>query len=473
MKNINQLLMTILGLSTAAFTYAQMPYPYTPYPGCPIPCKPCEYCCEPLPDLYNYGVQFGTVGCQTQRLIFSGLIQTQYQFIHVNDKTPQTIFSTDFPPTDVNNFLMRRVRLGFEADLGECWKGVIVFDFAGKNISPNTNETITTNNKHGIFGLYNAYIEKYYCNVFLRAGYKKVNFIYEENIEDYDLKTIERSIATNFFDETMTVNPGSGGGLGFGAQHVGIFVDSSYKGFSLGGALINGYQGTSVSSSTFFTNGTNNELGYFAYASYETTCNCVDIEIGCNVGFKPKGNNLTLSDTIFHTRGSIFGWNPYIVANWNCFYCMAEIIGAKVEKGGIDGITDADPIGSNLLLSYTWRCLEFVGRLSYLNTDRRGTQISTIINNSSNTVDNPIGVDIYNKAFSAYGGINYYMLNGAIKFSAGYEYAKLKDRHSGLLNPNGTFSVNGFTEPFTSNNGPFSNAKSYVHSVRAQLQLVF
>lgn len=468
--------MTTIGLVMAAFTYAQLPYPYTPYPGCPIPCPDSNCCyCAPLPDLYNYCTQFGTVGCQTQKLIFSGLIQTQYQFIHVEDKSPPTVPATaNFRPTDVNNFLMRRVRLGFEADLGEYWKGVVVLDFAGRNVSPTTDQTITTNNKHGIFGLYNAYIEKYYCNVFLRAGYKKVNFIYEENIEDYNLKTIERSIATNFFDETITLGSASGGGLGFGAQHVGIFVDSSYKGFNLGGALVNGYQGTNVASGTFFSGNINNELGYFAYASYETTCNCVDIEIGCNIGFKPKGNSLTLSSTDFTPpkRGSIFGWNPFIVVNWNCFYGMAEIIGAKVQKGAVDGITDASPIGGNLLLSYTWRCLEFVGRLSYLNTDRRGTGINTVINNAPNTFDNTIFLpvsDIYDKASSVYGGINYYMLNGALKFSAGYEYAKFKDRHSDLLNPNGTFSVNGFTQPV----GVFTNNKSYVHSVRAQLQLVF
>jgi hypothetical protein len=55
------------------------------YPGCPIPPQP-DCICDVLPDVYNYGVMFGAVGCETKKIVFSGLIQTDYQFISVDDR---------------------------------------------------------------------------------------------------------------------------------------------------------------------------------------------------------------------------------------------------------------------------------------------------------------------------------------------------------------------------------------------------
>jgi len=518
------------------------------YPGCPMP--PQECICDVLPDIYNYGVMFGAVGCETKKIIFSGLIQTDYQFIVMDDRAP------NIPdPAEVNNFLMRRVRFGVEADLGNNWKGVIVTDFAGKDtqnvytsngnaqfINPgeggglitgfagsinnilltdltinggallaNDPLTQTTDYKHGIFGLYKAYIEKYCAGNFFRAGYKKVNFVREENAEDYDLKTIERSIATEFFNGTnasSSTGVASGGPLDFGERHIGLFVDGMYKCLGYGAALVNGYMGAKACSDSW-----DNELGVYGNLYYMNEFNCMNIEIGVNAGYQPKGNGNFLQFNTFPAwqlnRGSIWAVNPYITVNWNGWSLLAEFIGAKVEHGAVDGMTDAKPIGVNVIPTYTWNdCFELVFRGSYLDTDHRGVRISNVAPCAPDTVElqgsHPLvvglvpntvgwialpGGDLYNKVNAWYVGFNYYMANRAVKFSAGYEFIRFKDRHSGLgkqtnyqgvpmvvLDPNGFGMPTGTTIGTGEQSGfivVYQNEKTYNHIFRARLQLVF
>jgi len=503
------------------------------YPGCPIP--PQECVCDVLPDIYNYGVMFGAVGCETKKIIFSGLIQTDYQFIVVDDRVPNIA-----DPSEVNNFLMRRVRFGVEADLGNNWRGVIVTDFAGKDtqnvytsngdafatnpgitqltfsgsagginysdagtVPPNAPLTMTTDYKHGIFGLYKAYIEKYCAGNFFRAGYKKVNFVREENVEDYDLKTIERSVATEFFNGTnasSSTGVASGGPLDFGERHVGLFVDGMYNNFGYGAALVNGYVGTKACSDPW-----DNELGIYGNLYYFNEFNCMDIELGVNAGYQPKGNGNTLQFNVFGAndtpqpwslnRGGIWAVNPYITVNWNGWSLLAEVIGSKVEHGAVDGITDAKPIGVNVIPTYMWNdCFEIVFRGSYLDTDYRGVRMSNVVpcapdtfnlnisNDAGDWITIP-GGDLYNRANAWYIGFNYYIANRTVKFSAGYEFIRFKDRHSGLGKqityqgqPQAVLDPGGFGTP-TSVAGlgipPHNNSRSCNNIFRARLQLVF
>ena len=82
-----------------------------------------------------------------------------------------------------------------------------------------------------------------------------------------------------------------------------------------------------------------------------------------------------------------------------------------------------------------------------------------------------------------YAGFNYYMMNRAVKFSAGYEFIRFEDRHSGnfqTLIYNGTevfpLNINGFTTSTVSSVDPsqtHQNNKTHIHIFRARLQLVF
>lgn len=493
MKQKNSILGAIACIAAAGSSYGE-------YPGCAAPAQPCCECDYFLPDNNNYGVMFGVKGCETKKLIFSGLIQTDYQFIHVDDKTNQP----NIDPADVNNFRVRRVRLGFEADLGEGWKGVIVTDFTGKEnhveytgngtaanfASAYSNSNTTTNWCNGALGIYNAYIEKYCSGNYFRAGYRKVNFGREELVDASELKTIERSIATNYFNGCQLANVASGSPLGIGKQHVGLFIDGSFEHFGYGAAITNGYKcAKNCSSSSVDSNGkpysTDNELGYYGNLYYKNDFSCANIEIGVNLAYQPKGDNYRLQYNVFDAnwspkRGEAFGYNPYIMVKSACWSILAEYLGSHIENGSIAGLSDANPRGATILGTYMWNDqLEFVGRISYLDTDHRGTQISSVIPCAPNTAVNQTGTtyfvagDLYDKASALYAGLNYYMMERAIKFSAGYEYAEFKDRHGGAQT---TMKGTTVLDPNKFGSAPLNNFsvdKSKVHSVRARVQLVF
>lgn len=475
----------------------------TIYPGCPIP--PQECVCDVLPDLYNYGVMFGAVGCETRKIIFSGFIQTDYQFIDVQNRTEfeEITFldidpETDAPrqaivevhdPTGVNNFAMRHVRFRTHAILGDNWSGLIEFDFASKDHgvrfnSPQTvdDEIITTRHKHGIFGIADAYIEKYCANQFFRAGHRKVRFGYEELIPDCELKNIERSIASEYFSGSIQPSPLSGSPLGFDSRHIGIFWDGAYNDFNYGASLVNGFQGTAACSDI-----TNNELGIFGGIGYMASFGCLDLEIGVNAGYVPKGNSPTLllpeepplgnhdlglTDAVSNTNGigiraSITGINPYLSFSWNnIFYGWIEALAARVEKGQDNGVTTAKPSGVTIASYYMWNdCLELAFRASFLDTNFRGVRISNVIHCAPDTIIFAQGTgpffagDVYNKAREFYTGFNYYWLNRAMMFSVGYEWAQFRDR--------------GIEFPGVPISNSFKGAKTNVHQVRARLQLVF
>lgn len=493
------------------------------YPGCPVPAAQ-ECVCDVLPDLNNYGVMFGAKGCETKKIVFSGLIQTDFQYLDVDDRMAGTV-----DPEATTNFLMRRVRFGIDADLGNNWRGVIAADFAGKQtqnvytsngnatadggwagginegtlpsnndqFTPNGPITMTTNHKHGLFGLYEAYIEKYCSGNHFIVGYKKVRFMREENVPDEELKTIERSIATTYFngtDSSSSAGVLSGGPLDFGRQHVGVFVDGLYNHFGYGAALVNGFQGTKYRSDIW-----DNELGIYANIYYLSEFNCMDLEIGLNGGYQQKGNGEFLrfnaNSAWLAKRGSIWSLNPYVTVGWNGWTLLAEFSGAKAQRGSINGLDDAKPFGINGVLTYMWNdCFELVFRGSYLDTDDRGFRLSNVYTGTHDTTalsgitgKSKPGVpgtgitalpagDLYNKANAWYFGFNYYMANRAVKFSAGYEFIRLKERCSGLTEEK---TVDGQTvrvfakSSFTTPTAAAGNEKAYAHLFKARLQLVF
>lgn len=432
-------------------------------------------------DTNNYGVMFGTKGAETKKLSFCGLIQADHNLIVTEDHA-----NNDIDPDDRNNFLMRRVRVGFDADLGNDWRGVAVLHFNGSRYDDlypsitaigddqtSTPTVVTTANKHGIFGIDRAYIEKSYNGTSFKAGYKKVNFGREENTEACHLKAIERSIANEFMNGYAVAGNIAGSSLGIGSRHVGLYMDGMYNGIGYGLSVVNGFQGNGLSKVS------SNELGVYANLYYACEFNCMDLEFGINGGFQPKGNNHTLTFVNFGTdaqlnkRASIAAINPYIMATWQKFSVLAEFLGAKVERGAIDGFTDASPYGVTVMPSYMVNDqLELVGRYSYLDTDSRGARISTVVPGGVDTkkasftnvtATNAIASagDVYSEAFAWYAGFNYFMMNKAIKLSGGYEYIEFSDRHDGS---NATTTVN---------KDGFKGGKTSVHAIRTRVQLVF
>lgn len=457
------------------------------YPGCLVPEQECD--CSVLPDLNNYGVMFGVKGCETVRLVFSGFIQTDFQYIRVRNGAKSVEISEEIVsvhnPKEIDNFLVRRARLRTEAILSDGWSGVLEMDFANREkgyrfYSGTTapEQILTTENKHGIFGIADAYIEKYCSGQTLSVGYRKVRFGYEEGLPDYQLKTIERSVASQYFNNSIQPGPLSGSPLGLGSRRAGVFANGSYENFNYGVSLVNGYQGTDA-----FSNITNNELGIFGGLGYVGDINCADFEIGVNFGYLPKGNSQTLLLAKDGTGGAgnnipsapvpsaaIAAINPYIALRLNGFYVMAEILAARLSKGQANGVGRATPYGGTIAPSYMWNDnLEFAFRASFLNTDYRGVRISNIIYGAPDTnvygLNNPgngvfVAGDIYNKVEELYGGFNYYWLNSAVTLSVGYTWSQFKYRATIL--PGQELIEQSFMGP-----------KTTVHQIRARLQLVF
>lgn len=440
---------------------------------------------------------FTAKNCETQRISIGGLLSANYQWAELDDNTRRDAdldLNRD-DPDHFNNFYMKYIRLMVRADLCDSWSAFMSIDFAGKDtIRYNTPNEFRTNDG-GLTGattirssfqcsdrlpifVDRAYIEKRWCAAVFRAGYQKVNFGAEEVIPDEYVKTINRSVATNFFMNlgrravVGTYVPGLRnyrfGGNRFADRHVGLYLQGdACESFHYNLAIVNGYQGLCRNSTHF-----NNELGYFAGIAYENCVCGTDILIGVNAGYKPYGgrwNDLVdedEDDNIFGTRSSAtWGVNPYILGNWNCLSVLAEILYGGIEHGQLTHRGTANPWGFNLIPSYMLNdCWELVGRFSYLNTNKSGTSIDNAFGPAPDNGKLGVAANTFiaseaqfNKVTSLYAGINYYTVNQAVKASLGYEWARFKHLFVGTIGAGGAFN----------------NQHATVQAVRAQLQIMF
>lgn len=305
-------------------------------------------------DLDNCNVRYCGKECETKKLTFGGLIQVDYDYVRTDDRaigilvvgTDDAIIATRGTdvkdPFETGHFQMRRVRLGVDADLGNCWYGRVDLDLRAKcerecgqdtafstgsansNNPNNFNQDLVgvdltacespcgdpiteqslgdsvTSYVNGnacnqslsnkFFTLNEAYIEKIYEGNSFKVGYKKVNFGAEENTHAAHLKAIERSIATNYFTGFMgrlPCRPDAQCGdsrIGVGNRHVGIFMDGEYHSFGYGLAVTNGFQGLGKSSKFA------NEIGLYGNLYYDTCITGFNVQLGVNVAYQPEGN---------------------------------------------------------------------------------------------------------------------------------------------------------------------------------------
>lgn len=451
--------------------------------------------CGPCPN-----AMFTAKGCETQRISIGGLVTTNYQWIDVRDHTraePIIVddvvlfnFGDDQDPETFSNFYMKNIRLFVRADLCDSWSAFMGVDFAGINgDSSDTGNrrnfltsSFTCRDRKPVF-IDRAYIEKKWCASTLRVGYQKVNFGAEEAIPDEYLKTIEHSIATNFFMHlgrravAGAYAPGvpsvEFGGGNFADRHVGVYLSGDACSFHYNLAVVNGEQGLCRNSDRF-----DNELGYFAGIAYENCACGVDVLLGFNAGYKPKGGSHFTRVCGRNPHDSVWGINPYILANWNCLSILAEMLYGSVEHSKLtDRGKRANPYGFNFVPSYMINdCWEIVGRISYLNTNRMGTTIHNAFGSApdqGNTQLHPFGgcrdntfissERLFNKATAGYIGVNYYTVNQSVKATLGYECAKFKDQFDGFI----------AETPDVVAVGHFGTNHVFVNAVRAQLQLLF
>jgi hypothetical protein len=475
------------------------------------PCDPCpnaffdtcgdDVAVAPLPkkmygvDLDNYNVMFGTKGHETKKLTFFGLIQTDFDYIRTDDRRRNDA-NTIKDPFETLHFQMRRVRLGVDADLGNCWSGVIDMEL-GKC---SCDVTCTKSQSNRFFTLQMAYIEKVYAGNSFKFGYRKVNFGAEETTHPAKIKTVEYSLATNYFagpvpclardccGDSATVGASCSSGtnyitgesrLGLSSRHVGLYLDGIFENFGYGLAVTNSFPGLGVSSQYA------NEIGLYGNAYYMMDLNGLGLIAGVNMAYQPEGNTLWMTTAANNiqcasspgneaVRSGIIGWNPYALVYWQSLYILGEMLGARVENGAINTVAsetdstaqNAKPIGYNIVAAYMINdCWEIVGRYTSIDTDQRGVRISHVILNANDVVaeNSATETTIFDEADAFYIGFNYYIKNKSIKLAAGYEHATFQgrwgDKETGTLPP--------------TPGDAFAGDKAKVDVFRARVQLVF
>ena len=330
----------------------------------------------------------------TKRLTFSGRIQTQYESIGGSTTTAAGV-ETKY--NDISNAFMRRLYLGFKADMGEGISGEIVYNFAEDALD---KAIFTAETGYGNFIL----------------GYQKVQWGLEENTSSSKLLTVERSASTRFWNESASATNGR---LGFGARHTGLHYANKYavdasQTLEYGASLANATQGENFSS-------TNNDIGVFANVVY--TYKITDTNkhsLGLNWGTQRDARIADGSLGAGIGSASISGFNPYFKSQFDKLIVQGEYIATTNEARGAS--IERKPEGYTLLAAYKFTDqVEGVVRYSQLDTDGQGAAFGDLYRDAklmaaANT--------IYNKFDSIYVGVNYYFVDHNAKIMFGYEKAK-------------------------------------------------
>ena len=147
----------------------------------------------------------------TKSVKLIGRVQTQYE----NITTDETVGGVKNELGTKSDFLMRRIFLGMNADLGSGWSATVIADFCRSDANY----------------LEYAYISKEYDGEFLSGtadiGYKKIKFNLEEYTSASKLLSIERSLASRYFSEGN-----NGRRLGLGGRHTGLYWEGETPAFN-------------------------------------------------------------------------------------------------------------------------------------------------------------------------------------------------------------------------------------------------
>lgn len=333
----------------------------------------------------------------TKSIKISGRLQMQYENINVDE----TIAGVERSLVSQNNFLMRRIFLGMNADLGAGWSTEIVTDFMSDKTNYIDKATVTKK------------VDWDYLQGKLAFGFQKINFGLEENTSSSKLVTIERSLATRYFTE-----PASSTTMGIGARHVGVFWSGKIpqvNGLEYSLSLTNSYNNNAGKA---LNNA--NDLMYAAGVSYKTNIDKAAIKVGSNFVYT---NGLDVNNGGKH-RDAV-GVNPYITFAWSGLSVQSDFLLASVQDGGMGNTQNSTPMGVNVSAEYRFDIGELgqiapVVRYSWLDTDGRGIKMGDAVRRSNSG-------QTYNAGQSVYIGANWYVIGDSLKFQVGYEWAQLND----------------------------------------------
>ena len=330
-----------------------------------------------------------------KRLTFAGRVQTQYESI---GGTTTSNAGVETKALDLNNGFMRRLYLGFKADMGEGISAELVNNFADNTLD---KAIFTADSPYGTFVL----------------GYQKVQWGLEENTSSSKLLTVERSASNRFWNEG--VSSSSLGRLGFGARHTGLHYANKYavdaaQTLEYGASVANAAQGQA--------NNSGNDIGVFANLIYTYKISDTNKHsLGLNYGTQRDNRDAAGTNGAGLTNATISGYNPYIKSQFDKLIVQAEYISTTNEAvpGSTPNAVERKPEGYTILAAYKFTDqVEGVVRYSQLDTDGQGATFGGLYRDGSN-----LG-GVYNKFDSVYVGVNYYFVDHNAKIMFGYENAK-------------------------------------------------
>ena len=335
----------------------------------------------------------------TKRLTFGGRVQTQYEAIGGTNTDASGVESKAL---DISSAFMRRLYLGFKADMGEGISAEIVYNFADDTIDKSV---FTAETAYGTFNL----------------GYQKVQWGLEENTSSSKLLTVERSASNRFWSEGVSST--SQGRLGFGARHAGLHYSNKYvvdaaQTLEYGASVANAIQGETAL--------TNNDIGIHANLIYTYKISDTNKHsLGVNWGTARDSRTAAGTGTgAGVTDATISGFNPYIKSQFDKLIVQAEFIGTTNEaRGSAASAIERKPEGFTALAAYKFtEQVEGVVRYSQLDTDGQGATFGGLYRDATNIAG------VYNKFDSVYVGVNYYFVDHNAKIMFGYEKAKASQR---------------------------------------------
>ncbi|MGA2052997.1 MAG: porin [Opitutales bacterium] len=394
-----------------------------------------------------------------KKLQLEGMLQVQYDWLTTKDKN-----AGDVNPPATNQFQIRRAYLGAIADLGNGWGGEILMDFAAGAQAPAApmSTTVTGAQQNFEKAVITKKIDDYGTAT---AGFQKVQWIYQENTSSSQLVTIERSVATRYFDEAW--GGSATGRLGFGNRHTGLFwsgVIPGFDGFYYGAAVTNAVQGPLNYGNSAAGVAAYNEFAGWVNFGYGSKYAGLSYKVGINAGYAADANSVSgLPAALGYTQNnSMAGYNPYFTLTYDSFTLAGEFMQVQVQNGRQSGAgagavySKASPYGFNLTPSYKidsqW---EVALMYSYLSTNGRGTTINPVDRNANNVIlTAPATSGAFDNVNEFYAGVNYYILGYDLKVSAGYEFDQFTGRQTVV-------------------GGTWNGGRANVNGVRTQIQLLF
>ncbi len=324
-----------------------------------------------------YGVDQVTISGRLQPTIQS--ISTDYSGAQVS-------------PHTVNEFILRRVYLGVDADLGNEWSGNITTRFNDTDGGSSLQKAIVSYNKSDLINI--------------DFGYKKVGIGYEETTSSKSISTVERSIATRYFLNQLDL----------GGRLTGVHVNGNWNnGFYYQAALTNPTQ-ENVGSN----NGADsNVLAVTARLGYTGTSGAATYDVGGYMGLFDEQNGAQESNV----------WGLYGNVQVGMFDVTAELISANIETAA----SDSDPTGFYVTPVFKLNDkVDLVVRYSNVDSDSGLIDISDTTPNAAEADLSAFGSNVgFDEASSWYFGGNWY-LEESIKVTFGYEFSNYEGLQIGL-----------------------------------------